>query len=171
MWFCIMKLSNFYTSVNRNWSHDGEIFRYELTFSRWAPSRPELLEDLAYCPKPEPAGRRTRSWAPKDQNIHNTWPESVRRLTGIPCSCGLSNRLCSSFFDASIFSGSAASTMYLRRHRRSVTVTWLHEGALGSYTHTIALTPRQYRSHMLRKRGWPPMSHNWNTKITTNNII
>lgn len=25
-------------------------------------------------------------------------------------------------------------------------------------THTMALTPRQYRSHMLRKRGWPPMS-------------
>lgn len=25
-------------------------------------------------------------------------------------------------------------------------------------THTMALTPRQYRSHMLRNRGWPPMS-------------
>lgn len=32
-------------------------------------------------------------------------------LTGIPCSCGLSSRLWSSFLEASIFSGSAASTM------------------------------------------------------------
>lgn len=32
-------------------------------------------------------------------------------LTGIPCSCGLSRRLWSSFLEASIFSGSAASTM------------------------------------------------------------
>ena len=26
-------------------------------------------------------------------------------------------------------------------------------------TYTIALTPRQYRSHILRNRGWPPRSH------------
>lgn len=32
-------------------------------------------------------------------------------LTGIPCNCGLSRRLCSSFREASIFSRSAASTM------------------------------------------------------------
>lgn len=29
-----------------------------------------------------------------------------------------------------------------------------------SSTHTIALTPRQYRSHIPRKRGWPPRSQN-----------
>jgi hypothetical protein len=29
-----------------------------------------------------------------------------------------------------------------------------------STTHTIALTPRQYRSHIPRKRGWPPRSQN-----------
>lgn len=120
------------------WRRCKEIFRYELTFSLWAPSRPELQEDLAYCPKPEPAGRQTRSRSRKDQNIHNTWSESLRRLTGIPCSCGLSNRLCSSFFDASIFSGSAASTMYLQRHRRSVTVAWHHEGVRGIYSHYSA---------------------------------
>jgi hypothetical protein len=27
----------------------------------------------------------------------------------------------------------------------------------------MAFTPLQYRSHMLRNLGWPPMSHNWNT--------
>lgn len=36
------------------------------------------------------------------------------QLTGMPWSCGLSSRLCSSFLDASIFSWSAASTMYLQ---------------------------------------------------------
>ena len=38
-----------------------------------------------------------------------------------------------------------------------------HSGAakgLGpSRTHTMAFTPLQYRSHMLRKRVWPPKSH------------
>jgi len=33
--------------------------------------------------------------------------------TGIPANWGLSNKLCSSFLDASIFSASAASTIYL----------------------------------------------------------
>lgn len=37
-----------------------------------------------------------------------------QQLTGMPCSCGLSSRLCSSFLEASIFSWSAASTMYLQ---------------------------------------------------------
>lgn len=36
------------------------------------------------------------------------------QLTGMPWSCGLSSRLCSSFLEASIFSWSAASTMYLQ---------------------------------------------------------
>lgn len=38
-----------------------------------------------------------------------------RTRTGMPASCGLSNKLCSSFLEASIFSESAASTMYLRK--------------------------------------------------------
>ena len=34
-------------------------------------------------------------------------------------------------------------------------------------TYTIALTPRQYLSHILRNRGWPPISHSCrNTKHT-----
>lgn len=40
-----------------------------------------------------------------------------RTSTGMPASCGLSKRLCSSFLDASIFSGSAASTIYLQDHQ------------------------------------------------------
>jgi len=28
-------------------------------------------------------------------------------------------------------------------------------------THTIAFTPRQYRSHIDRNLGWPPMSQSW----------
>lgn len=35
----------------------------------------------------------------------------MKILTGIPCNCGLSIKLCSSFFEASTFSKSAASTM------------------------------------------------------------
>lgn len=35
----------------------------------------------------------------------------IKILTGIPCNCGLSIKLCSSFFEASTFSKSAASTM------------------------------------------------------------
>ena len=31
---------------------------------------------------------------------------------------------------------------------------------MGSETYTIALTPRQYRSHIPRKRGCPPRSQN-----------
>lgn len=43
---------------------------------------------------------------------HSFWSKDHKQfLTGIPCSCGLSKRLCSSFLEASIFSLSAASTM------------------------------------------------------------
>lgn len=43
-------------------------------------------------------------------------------LTGIPCSCGLSSRLWSSFLEASIFSGSAASTMYLQQEKQQESI-------------------------------------------------
>lgn len=41
-----------------------------------------------------------------------------RTLTGIPCNWGLSNKLWSSFLDASTFSRSAASTMYLKKKKK-----------------------------------------------------
>ena len=37
----------------------------------------------------------------------------------------------------------------------------LREGEDAGEAYTIELTPRQYLSHMLLKRGWPPMSHNF----------
>lgn len=64
-------------------------------------------------------------------------------LTGIPCSCGLSSRLCSSFLEASIFSRSAASTMYLLKgtgfsssvglyvYNLNELNPWLHHGNCG----------------------------------------
>ena len=37
--------------------------------------------------------------------------------------------------------------------------------AKDNQTYTMALTPRQYLSHMLRNLGWPPMSHSWWNRI------
>lgn len=48
----------------------------------------------------------------------------------------------------------------------------IHFGSQTLDTHTIALTPRQYRSHMLRNLGCPPISQiytiNENTTSTSN---
>lgn len=83
------------------------------------------------------------------------------RLTGIPCSWGLSNKLWSSFLDASTLSRSAASTMYLKKWNRDYACLHIYthciymcicrlcsmSGMLCKWpkprTHTIALTPRQ----------------------------
>lgn len=78
--------------------------------------------------------------------------------TGMPASCGLSNKLCSSFLEASIFSESAASTMYLRK-KTAPGETLPDRSNVSMTTYTMALTPLQYLSHMDLKRGWPPMSH------------
>lgn len=63
---------------------------------------PESLDHLGINVMKQ--GEAVTSWTfgPKGRNCP---------LTGIPCSCGLSKRLCSSFLEASIFSLSAASTM------------------------------------------------------------
>lgn len=111
-----------------------------LTSSLWAPSHPELLVGPSYCPEPKPEDKDRTELSHIDKyNISGfrsfdrclvgfvwiqlgliflilLWTDfvmfvSVSGLTGIPCSCGLSSRLWSSFLDASIFSGSAASTM------------------------------------------------------------
>lgn len=95
-------------------------------------------------------------------------------LTGIPCSCGLSNRLCSSFFDASIFSGSAASTMYLQRHRRSVTDAWHHEGVWGIYSHYSADAAAVSLPHAPEARltaDVPQLQHKITQQITLYNLI
>lgn len=105
--------------------------RGPLTFSRSAPSHPALPGGLACSPGRAPAAKRGQG---SDQGCRGpaalegvgpgaSTPPHPRRagparplhagLTGMPCSWGLSSRLWSSFLEASIFSWSAASTMYL----------------------------------------------------------
>lgn len=105
--------------------------RGPLTFSRSAPSHPALPGGLACSRGRAPAAKRGQG---SDQGCRGpaalegvgpgaSTPPHPRRagparplhagLTGMPCSWGLSSRLWSSFLEASIFSWSAASTMYL----------------------------------------------------------
>lgn len=108
----------------------------KLTFSQSVPSHPMLLGGLACYPGLTPTekggqglgpGQRARlsiSPPPHRQrpSLHQPPALTSQRLpplpsislrTGMPCSWGLSSRLCNSFLEASIFSWSAASTMYL----------------------------------------------------------
>ena len=62
---------------------------------------------------------------------------------GIPARTGRSSNSNNSSFDSGIRSGSAASTTYLTHYSKLNSRGW----------YRIALTPRQYRSHMLRNRG------------------
>jgi len=45
----------------------------------------------------------------------------------------------------------------------------LYHGREIEKTYTIAFTPLQYRSHILRNLGCPPMSHNYNTRFLPGN--
>lgn len=100
-----------------------------LTSSQSAPSHPVLLGGPACSPglRPTEKGQQERCRGqlgpgsastlclacPQTEDTPSLGQPGV--LTGMPCSCGLSSRLCSSFLEASIFSWSAASTMYLGR--------------------------------------------------------
>lgn len=81
-----------------------------------------------------------------------------RTSTGMFTSWGFSKRFFSSVFAASNLSRSAASTTKLQQR---VCVWDEVSHSTTNITYTIAFTPRQYRSHMLLKRGWPPISHNF----------
>ena len=105
--------------------------RGPLTFSRSAPSHPAPRGGLACSPGRAPATKRGQGsdqgcrgpaaleelgpGAPIPPHPRKAGPARPlhAELTGMPCSWGLSSRLWSSFLEASIFSWSAASTMYL----------------------------------------------------------
>lgn len=79
----------------------------------------------------------------------------------MPVNWGFSIKLCSSFLEASSLSKSAASTIYLD-HRQIELDRWNRKSDLdlrNRFAYTIALTPRQYLSHIERNLGWPPISH------------
>lgn len=103
-----------------------------LTFSRSAPSHPVLPGGPACYPALAPTEDEAQGPGPGRPPHPCGAPHAPtpRFLTGIPCSWGLSSRLCSSFLEASIFSWSAASTMYLGKVGRGIVLTKLWPGHL-----------------------------------------
>lgn len=136
---------------------------FPLTFSQWAAFHLKQWEDPSCYREPKPKHTIEKKPDKATGNVPATHTEvffitaleiiknSFRStLTGIPCNCGLSSKLWSSFLDASTFSWSAASTIYLKW---AITISNNVHACAGNginfkfhvhkNAYTIALTPRQ----------------------------